>query len=105
MTTPAIRTVGLTKTYGPVIALDGLDLEIAPGEVVGYLGPNGAGNPVTELRRSLPAPGLSSFCRPLAPGRRRSARPELRLARDRPGPIPTAPRPVRLPGPSRACAG
>ena len=37
----AIRTEGLTKRYGDVAALDHLDLEVAPGEVVGYLGPNG----------------------------------------------------------------
>jgi ABC-type uncharacterized transport system ATPase subunit len=50
----AIRTQGLTKRYGNVAALDHLDLEVTQGEVVGYLGPNGAGNPVTELRHSWP---------------------------------------------------
>jgi ABC-2 type transport system ATP-binding protein len=33
----------LTKCYGTVQALDGIDLAVAPGEVVGFLGPNGAG--------------------------------------------------------------
>ncbi|MEO8518478.1 MAG: ABC transporter ATP-binding protein [Dermatophilaceae bacterium] len=40
---PVIRTEGLIKTFGSVRALDGLDLEVAPGEVHGFLGPNGAG--------------------------------------------------------------
>jgi len=44
---PAIRTEGLTKRYGGAAALDHLDLEVAPGEVVGYLGPNGAGKTTT----------------------------------------------------------
>jgi ABC-2 type transport system ATP-binding protein len=44
---PAIRTQGLTKRYGVVAALEDLDLEVAPGEVVGYLGPNGAGKTTT----------------------------------------------------------
>ncbi len=44
---PVIRTEGLTKTFGPVRALDGLDLEVAPGEVHGFLGPNGAGKSTT----------------------------------------------------------
>jgi polyether ionophore transport system ATP-binding protein len=44
---PAVRTEGLTKHYGPVIALDRLDLELAEGEVLGYLGPNGAGKTTT----------------------------------------------------------
>jgi ABC-2 type transport system ATP-binding protein len=35
------------KTFGTTVALDGLDLEVAPGEVHGYLGPNGAGKSVT----------------------------------------------------------
>ena len=34
---------GVTHRYGPVIALDGLDLEVRRGEVLGVLGPNGAG--------------------------------------------------------------
>jgi ABC-2 type transport system ATP-binding protein len=38
-----LRTRGLRKTYGSVVALDGLDLEVHQGEVFGFLGPNGAG--------------------------------------------------------------
>jgi len=41
--TPVIQVVGLTKTYGAVRALDGLDLSIPRGGVYGVLGPNGAG--------------------------------------------------------------
>ncbi len=42
-----IRADGLTKTFGKVRALDGLDLDVAPGEVHGFLGPNGAGKTTT----------------------------------------------------------
>jgi ABC-2 type transport system ATP-binding protein len=38
-----IRTSGLVKRYGKVVALDGLDLEVPKGMVLGLLGPNGAG--------------------------------------------------------------
>ena len=41
--TAVIETRGLTKTYGTVRALDGLDLTIPRGGVYGVLGPNGAG--------------------------------------------------------------
>lgn len=47
MPEPAILTEGLTKHYGPVKALENLDLELAQGEVLGYLGPNGAGKTTT----------------------------------------------------------
>src|SRR6185295_5545507 len=43
----AIRIEGLTKTYGAVRALDGLDLSVAAGSVFGFLGPNGAGKTTT----------------------------------------------------------
>jgi ABC-2 type transport system ATP-binding protein len=43
----AIRTEGLSKSYGATLALDGLDLVVQPGEVYGYLGPNGAGKTTT----------------------------------------------------------
>src|SRR3954452_17712226 len=43
----AIHTEGLTKRYGPMFALDGLDLDVDDGEVLGYLGPNGAGKSTT----------------------------------------------------------
>src|SRR6516164_3777293 len=40
---PAIRMRALSRSYGPVRALDGLDLEVAPGTLFALLGPNGAG--------------------------------------------------------------
>lgn len=44
---PAIRLAGLRKTYGSVVAVDHLDLEVATGECFGLLGPNGAGKTTT----------------------------------------------------------
>jgi ABC-2 type transport system ATP-binding protein len=40
---PAISVTGLVKAFGKVRALRGVDLEAAPGTVLGLLGPNGAG--------------------------------------------------------------
>ncbi|MGA9161311.1 MAG: ABC transporter ATP-binding protein [Actinomycetota bacterium] len=51
-TIPAIRTEGLSKTFGSTEALIDLDLEVGRGEVMGYLGPNGAGK-TTTLRLLL----------------------------------------------------
>jgi ABC-type glutathione transport system ATPase component len=45
----AIAAHGLVKRFGPVGALDGIDLAVAAGSVLGLLGPNGAGKPVTGL--------------------------------------------------------
>src|SRR5215204_2051488 len=45
--TNAISVSGLVKTFGSVRALDGLDLNVAEGEVHGFLGPNGAGKSTT----------------------------------------------------------
>lgn len=42
-----IDVAGLRKNFGPVRALDGLDLHVAEGEVHGFLGPNGAGKSTT----------------------------------------------------------
>lgn len=44
---PAIRAEGLTKSFGTRRALAGVDLEAAPGTVLGVLGPNGAGKTTT----------------------------------------------------------
>ncbi len=44
---PVVRTRGLTKRYGAVTALQGLDLDLRAGEVFGFLGPNGAGKTTT----------------------------------------------------------
>ena len=47
--TPAIRLTGLTKKFGSVTAVDGVDLDIAPGEFFSMLGPSGSGK-TTVLR-------------------------------------------------------
>ena len=44
---PAVRTRGLRKTFGNLVAVDSLDLEIVRGEVFGILGPNGSGKTTT----------------------------------------------------------
>ena len=44
---PAISTTNLTKLYGPVTALDGIDLVVPSGVTYGFLGPNGAGKTTT----------------------------------------------------------
>lgn len=47
MTEPAIFIQQLTKSYGSVQALRGVDLEVCRGEIFGFLGPNGAGKTTT----------------------------------------------------------
>jgi len=43
MTTPLLTCRGLTRRFGGVVALDGLDLEVEAGSVLGLIGPNGSG--------------------------------------------------------------
>jgi ABC-2 type transport system ATP-binding protein len=45
--TNAIEVSGLTKRYGELVAVDGIDFSVASGEVVAILGPNGAGKSTT----------------------------------------------------------
>ncbi|HEU4547708.1 MAG TPA: ATP-binding cassette domain-containing protein, partial [Microlunatus sp.] len=40
---PVLQAVNIVKTYGHVVALDGVDLELYPGEVLAVIGDNGAG--------------------------------------------------------------
>ncbi|MDX2969591.1 ABC transporter ATP-binding protein [Kribbella solani] len=42
-TPPAVRARGISKFFGEVVALDGVDLDVAPGQLHGLVGPNGAG--------------------------------------------------------------
>ncbi|NPV06958.1 MAG: ABC transporter ATP-binding protein [Anaerolineae bacterium] len=44
---PALRTEGLTRRFGSLVAVDRLDLEVPRGVIFGFLGPNGAGKSTT----------------------------------------------------------
>ena len=50
---PAIEATGVVRRFGTVTALDGVDLEVAPGTMFGLIGPNGAGK--TTLLQILAA--------------------------------------------------
>ena len=54
---PIVSARGLSKRYGATVALDSVNLQIAPGRIVGLIGPNGAGK-TTALRAIL---GLTEF--------------------------------------------
>jgi ABC-2 type transport system ATP-binding protein len=59
MTSLAVETVGLNRTFGEIVAVDKLDLTVAANEVFGLLGPNGAGKTTTikMLTTLLPPTG------------------------------------------------
>jgi len=65
MKDPIIQLKGLTKYYGPVKAVDELNLDIYKGEIFGLLGPNGAGKTTTILMMlglTDPTSGTAQVC-------------------------------------------
>jgi len=56
-TAPTICTQSLTRRFGEFVAVDGIDLRVAPGQFFGFLGPNGAGKSTTiKMLTGLLAP-------------------------------------------------
>src|SRR3981081_4065414 len=74
-----IRTEKLTKRFGALVAVDGLDLEVREGEVFGFLGPNGAGK-TTTLRLLCALIGPTSGTAEVAGYRLGRQDPEIRAA-------------------------
>ena len=74
-----IRTEKLTKRFGDLIAVDGLDLEVHEGEVFGFLGPNGAGK-TTTLRLLCALIGATSGSAEVAGFRLGRQDPQIRAA-------------------------
>src|SRR5437867_1691054 len=70
----ALRTEKLTKRFGDLVAVDGIDLEVREGEVFGFLGPNGAGKTTT----------LRLLCALIAPTSGTAEIAGFRLGRDDP---------------------
>src|SRR5881296_3360148 len=44
---PAVQTIGLTRTFGAMVALNSLDLSVLRGDLFGFIGSNGAGKTTT----------------------------------------------------------
>ena len=59
---PTIVTEGLSRKFGELIAVDGVNLSVAPGQFFGFLGPNGAGKSTTiKMLTGLLAPSAGNI--------------------------------------------
>ena len=71
-----LSTHALTKQFGSLLAVDGLDMQVCRGDVFGFLGPNGAGK-TTVIRLVLglihPTSGYAEVCGHRVPGRLQGA--------------------------------
>jgi ABC-2 type transport system ATP-binding protein len=75
---PIVAATGLTKAYKRAVALNGVDIEVAPGEVVGLLGPNGAGkSTLTKVLCGLVRPDDGTASIAGAPAGSAAARAEV----------------------------
>jgi lipooligosaccharide transport system ATP-binding protein len=76
----AIRLRGVRKTYGPITAVDGFDLDVPEGTCVGLLGPNGAGKSTTMkmlTAQAIADEGEIEVLGHTLPGDSKSARAEM----------------------------
>jgi ABC-2 type transport system ATP-binding protein len=49
MSDATVVVSGLRKRFGETVALDEMSFAVPPGQVTGFVGPNGAGKPITGL--------------------------------------------------------
>src|SRR5436305_12035872 len=62
METAAIHTLGLTRRFGALTAVDNVTFSVAPGQFFGFLGPNGAGKSTTiKMLTGLLEPSAGSI--------------------------------------------
>ena len=86
-----VRTRGLTKRYGEVRAVDAVDLEVAEGDVYGFLGANGSGKSTTLrmlLGLVLPTSGDAEVFGQPMPAARRTVLPRIGALVEGPGAYP-----------------
>ncbi len=83
-----IRTDGLTKRYGSVVAVDGVALDVRPGDIYGFLGANGSGKTTTVrclLGLVLPTSGTIELLGQAMPKAKSDALPRVGALVEGPG--------------------
>ena len=89
--TAAISTTGLTKRYGSLTAVSDVSLDVQPGDVYGFLGPNGSGKTTTVrmlLGLVLPTSGEAEVLGQPMPSARRTVLPRVGALVEGPGSYP-----------------